>query len=244
VKHIFLFYLVIVCFEVSSQDKKATPLKYQIGLSYSINKSNNPTFDTKYDPSGNVDQFSNLFTDSIPFLNTVSVNFSSSLNYYTNISVGVSYTACTIVEIRQQFTQYGNSSFFKHTSINRKFVFVDVPIIWTFTLKKSKKETLNFSALVGLFPSFTIKSTGHVYNFESMSDNKYGTGSSSSNNFFDAKYNYSPVLLSVDLGLKLEYNIAKKVSLNLQTIYRNRGNVKFDERYASFMLDLGIGYRF
>jgi hypothetical protein len=240
----FTLAFVAVCLSVSSQDKKATPLKYQIGLSYSINKSNNPTFDTKYNPDSDVDQFSNLFTDSIPFLNTVSVNFSRSLNYYTNISAGVSYTECTIVEIRQQLTQYGNSSIFKSKSINRNFVFVDVPIIWTFTLKNSKKETLNFRALVGVFPSFTIKSTGHVYNFESMSDNKYGTGSSSSNNFLDPKYNYSPVLLCFDLGLKLEYNIFKKFSLNFQTIYRNRGNVKFDERYASLMLDFGVGYRF
>ena len=243
-KHMFLFFLVAVCFEVSSQDKKATPLKYQIGLSYSINKSNNPTFDTKYDPGGNVNQFSNLFTDSIPFLNTASVNFSRSLNYYTNISAGVSYTECTIGEKRQSI--YFNSpwSIDTFTNTSRKFVFVDVPILWNFTLKKSKKEKFTFSVLVGVFPSFTIKSTGHIYVYNSKNYNKDGTGNSSSSSFFDPKYNYSPVLLSVDLGLKLEYNIFKKFSLNFQTIYRNRGNVKFHERYASFMMDLGIGYRF
>jgi hypothetical protein len=86
----FTLAFVAVCLSVSSQDKKATPLKYQIGFSYSINKSKNPTFDTKYDPDSDVNQYSNLFTDSIPSLYTVGMYFSRTLNYHTNVSAGVS----------------------------------------------------------------------------------------------------------------------------------------------------------
>ena len=46
-KTFFTLSFVAVCLSVSSQDKKATPLKYQIGLSYSISASKNATVNRK-----------------------------------------------------------------------------------------------------------------------------------------------------------------------------------------------------
>jgi hypothetical protein len=247
-KTFFTLSFVAVGLSVSSQDKKATPLKYQIGLSYSISASKNSTVNRKTAspitlPPNETYKTTSVLTSIYPASFTVGANLAVKLGVFTNIRLGVHYTECYINEqIERSFPGKENIEYSFETN-QRRFNFIDMPIIWENYLKKSKNEKLNICFLMGVFPSLTLKSTN--YNRENTNEIfKFNDENPDFYNHYDAKYKFTPVLLSVDLGLKLEYNVFKKVCLNLQTIYRNRGNVKFDERYTSFMLDLGVGYRF
>ena len=247
-KHIFLFFLVIVCFEVVSQDKKKQSSNYQVGFSYSINTSKNATVDrnaSSKQPTLKLGEYykqtSNILDTTSDF--TLGVNLSKKLGIHTSIRVGVDYTKCYIGEYRS--ISNDNESIIDEKSIyyDRKFNFLDVPISWNIYLKKSKNEKLNLSCLMGVFPTFVFKSTNYITFINRKWDGYHSINTTIENQFI-AKCNYSPVLLSADLGLKLEYNIFKKFSLNFQTIYRNRGNIKFKERYTSYMVNVGVGYNF
>jgi len=240
-------FLTLFCFKVSSQDKKI-PIKYQVGFSYSINTSKNSTVDRNASSKQSTlqsgekyNQSSNLFDTTSDF--TIGVHLAKKLSIHTNIRVGVDYTKCYISEDRLEDYSFANYIDKRYIYYNRKLNFLDLPINWDIYLKKSKNEKMNLSCLMGVFPTFVLKSTNDI-DYKNYKWDGQVWNNETFENKFNTKYNYSAVLLSVDLGLKLEYNVGKSISLNFSTMFRNRGNIKFKERYTSYMVNIGVGYNY
>jgi hypothetical protein len=245
-KHIFLLFLVVVCFEVVSQDSIKKPLKYQIGVSYSA--------DYSY-----ISGIKNPYEDDFTFFNgkngfSIGLNFNKKLKNNLSVNVGLLYSQSSFYQkYRYEHYFYSISSSMKllledlTLSFYQNINYIEAPIKLRYVFRT--KQKFNFLFNFGIYPSFYMKSENRIEsnlsNFnEDENDFALKTGNTDYLKENINVHHNTPVLLSYNVGVGFEYKLIRNYSMVIQTELRKKINFEYKERITNIGLSIGLMYNF